>query len=179
MRSSRSASRPRSKRSALRLSGHKIGGQRRAFPEEILVHLLDEEFLRLRRAQVEPVLIHEHLHVLHPEFPGFLRDVVVYFLPQRMAFERDFVQPFHLFLELHAEHFARAGTNRARNLIESAASATHMNRILPTVALCRPAPGLSQLTLTGPEKPLTAMTGWCNFHSKSLALNQASKGELH
>ena len=124
--------RPRWKRSGLRLRRDEIGRQLRALAEEILVHLFEEEFLGLRGAEVEPVLVHEHLHVLHPHLPGFLGDAVVDLLPQRMAFERDFVQALHFLLELHAKDLARAWPDGVVDLVETAstASTSHAFRIL-------------------------------------------------
>ena len=124
--------RPRSKRSALRFRRDEIGRQLRALAEEVLVHLFEQEFLGLRGTEVEAVLVHEHLHVLHPHLPRFLGDVVVDLLPQGMAFERDFVQSFHLLLELHAEDFARARPDGVTDLVEiaSTASTSHSFRIL-------------------------------------------------
>src|SRR5664280_529001 len=74
--------------------------------------------------EVEPVLVHDHLHVLDPHLPGFLGNVLVDLLAQRMALERHFVHAFHLALELHAEDFARPGWNRVLNAVEPAASTT-------------------------------------------------------
>src|SRR5882724_7461318 len=132
MRSWTSASQPHCRCSALRLRRHEIGGQLRTLAEEVAVHLLDQKFLCLCGAEVEPILIHEHLHVLHPHFPRVLGDTLVDFLSKRVAFERDFVQAFQLLLKLHAKHLARAGTNGVRDLAESttAVSATHTFRIL-------------------------------------------------
>src|SRR5881392_3544940 len=67
-----------------------------------------QEFLGLCGSKVEPVLVHEHLHVLHPHLPGFFGNAVVDLLAERMAFERNLVQAFHFLLKLHAKNFARA-----------------------------------------------------------------------
>ena len=136
------ASRPRWKRSALRLRRDEIGRQLRALAEEILVHLFEQEFLRLGGAEIEAVLVHEHFHVLDPHLPRFLGDAVVDLLPQRMAFERDFVQSFHLLLELHAKNFARARPDGVADLVEiaSTASTSHSFRIL-LLLQCTP-PGM-------------------------------------
>src|SRR5579871_1558923 len=53
------------------------GRQRRALAEEIILHLLQQELLRLLRPQVQPVLVHDHLHLLEPHFPGFLGNVLI------------------------------------------------------------------------------------------------------
>src|SRR5579884_2209448 len=71
------------------------GRQSRAFPEEELLHLLQQKLLRLGVPQVEPVLVHDHLHALHPQLPGFLRDLLVDALAERVAFEWDFVEARH------------------------------------------------------------------------------------
>jgi len=91
--------------------------QRRALSEEVLLHLLQKKFLCLGRTQVEAVLVHEHFHVLDPHSPRLFRDVLINALAERMAFEWNFIQPFHLALELDAENTPRAFGNR-RNLIE-------------------------------------------------------------
>ena len=66
-------------------------------------HLLDEEFLRLGRGQVEAILVHEHLHVLDPHLPGFFRYVFVNLLADRVPVERRLIETGHLALELHAK----------------------------------------------------------------------------
>src|ERR1019366_7721352 len=124
--------RPRWKRSGLRSRRDEVGRQLRALAEEILVHLFEKEFLGLGGAEVEPVLVHDHLHVFDPHLPRFLGDVVEDFLPQRMALERDFVHALHLFLELHAKDLARARPDGVVDLVETAstASTSHEVRIL-------------------------------------------------
>src|ERR1019366_5362456 len=124
--------RPRWKRSGLRSRRDEVGRQLRALAEEVLVHLFEEEFLRLGGAEVKPVLVHDHLHVFDPHLPRFLGDVVEDFLAQRMALERDFVHSLHLFLELHAEDLARARPDGVIDLVETAstASTSHESRIL-------------------------------------------------
>ena len=82
------------------------GRKRRAFAEEVLFHLLDQELLRFLRAQVEAVLVHDHLHVLDPHPPGFLRHVVVDALAEGMAFEGNLVESGHFPLELRAKDHA-------------------------------------------------------------------------
>jgi hypothetical protein len=49
-----------------------------------------------------------------------------------MAFERDFVQPFHVLLELHAKNLAGARPDGVADLVEiaSTASTSHSFRIL-------------------------------------------------
>ncbi len=45
--------------------------------------------------------------MLNPTFPGFLGNVVVDALTERVTFERDFVETFGFFLQLHAEDTVR------------------------------------------------------------------------
>src|ERR1039458_1294960 len=134
---------PRWKRSGLRFRRDEVGGQLRTLAEEVLVHLFEEKFLGLRGAEVEPVLVHEHLHVLDPHLPRVLGDAVKDLLPQRMAFERDFVQSFHLPLELHAKDLPRAWPDGIVDLIKTAstASTSHAFRILLSAASYAPRPG--------------------------------------
>src|SRR5512133_3941565 len=77
MRNCDSALQPRWRRSGLRLRRYEIGRQLRALAEEVLVHLLQQKLLGLRRAKVEAIFVHEHLHVLDPHLPGLLGDAVV------------------------------------------------------------------------------------------------------
>lgn len=79
-----------------------FGRRRGTLAEEILFHLLDEEFLRFFGTKVQPVLIHEHFHVLNPHAPCLFRDVVVNALAKRMAFERDLGEPFHFAIQFDA-----------------------------------------------------------------------------
>src|ERR1035441_251302 len=125
--------RPRWRRLSLRSRRDEVGRQLCALAEEVLVHLLEKEFLRLGCAEVEPVLIYDHLHVLDPHLPRFLGDVVEDFLRHRMALERDFVHALHFFLELHAEDLARAWPYSVVDLVETAstASTSHVNQDSP------------------------------------------------
>ena len=63
-----------------------------AFAEEVFFHLLEQEFLRFGLAQVEAVLVHDHLHVFHPALPRLFRNVFVDALAQRVAVEGNFVE---------------------------------------------------------------------------------------
>src|SRR4051812_5448167 len=67
---------PRRKASFLARS-YKVRRQRGAFAEEILFHLLEQKILRFFRTKIEPVLVHQHLHVLHPHLPRLFRNVLV------------------------------------------------------------------------------------------------------
>ena len=51
--------------------------QRRAFAKEELLHLLDQELLRLRGPGLQAVLVQQHLLPVHPLAPRRLRDVLV------------------------------------------------------------------------------------------------------
>jgi len=66
---------------------------RRAFPEEVLFHLLQDEFLGFRSAEVQTVLVHDHLHLFHPHGPGLFRNVIVDALTQRMSVKRRLGKP--------------------------------------------------------------------------------------
>jgi len=72
---------------------HELRGECRAIAEEVLLHLLEEEFLRFRVAEVQPVLVHEHLHVLEPQLPRLFRDVLVDALSERVPFEGNSSSP--------------------------------------------------------------------------------------
>src|SRR5262249_19167327 len=54
-----------------------IGRELGALAEEELLRLVEEDLLPALGREVESVLIHDHLRVLEPELPRFLRDVVV------------------------------------------------------------------------------------------------------
>src|ERR1022692_3738049 len=124
MRNCDSTSPPRSRHLGLSFLWDEIRRQGGPFAEEIIVHLLQQEFLRLLGAEVEPILVHEHLHVLDPHLPGFLGDVLENLLPERMALEGRLIEPFHLLLELHAKDLARSGVNRILYLVKGAAAAS-------------------------------------------------------
>src|ERR1039457_1669791 len=96
-----------------------IGGQGRPGAKEETVHRLDEELLGFPVAEVEPVLVHNHLHAVHPHLPGLLGNVVVDLLPKRMAIERHFVEALHFALDLHTEHLVGALRNRLIHNVES------------------------------------------------------------
>ena len=49
----------------------------RAFPEEELFHLADNDFLILLPCRVQAVLVQQHLAEFHPLIPSLLRDVLV------------------------------------------------------------------------------------------------------
>jgi hypothetical protein len=106
-----------------------IRRQRCALSKEVLLHLLEEEFLSLWSTKIQTVLVHEHLHVLHPHSPRLFRDVVVDPPPQRMAFERNFLQSFHLVLELDAKNAPCAFRNRLRLIEVRRNTTTHRVRI--------------------------------------------------
>src|ERR1017187_2637406 len=96
-----------------------IRRQGRTVAKEETVHLLDEELLGFPGAEVQAVLVHEHLHAVHPHLPGFLGNVVVDLLPERMAVERHFVEALHFALELHTEHLVGALRSRLIHNVES------------------------------------------------------------
>src|ERR1017187_579301 len=83
--------------------------KRRTFAKEVVFHLLQKEFLRFLRPQVEAVFVHDHFHVLQPELPRLFGNVVVDALTERMTFEGNLVQTGHFPLELDAKYLAAAG----------------------------------------------------------------------
>src|SRR5438105_774112 len=83
-----------------------VGRERRALAEEVLLGLVEEDLVRLLAAAGQAVLVHDHLEVLEPHLPGFLRDVVVDALPQLVG-ERLVLQAGQLSLELLALHHPR------------------------------------------------------------------------
>src|SRR5437773_1027712 len=107
---------------------HEIRWQGGACAEEIVVHLFEEKLLSLSGSQVQPVFVHEHLHVLHPHLPSFFGDAFEDLLPERVAFERNLIEPFHLPLEFHAKHLTRAGADLSRHRRHTAT--THSNLLV-------------------------------------------------
>jgi hypothetical protein len=105
-----------------------------AFSEEVLLHLLEEEFLSFRSTKIETVLVHKHFHVLDPHAPRLFRDVVIDALPERMAFEGNLLQPFHFALEFDAENSPRPFGNRLKLIEIRGSTAAHRVRI----AVARP-----------------------------------------
>src|SRR5579864_7110198 len=110
---------------SLRFWRHVTWRQRRAFAEEIIFHLLEQEFLRFLSAEVQPVLVHDHLHLLQPHLPGFLGDALIDALAERMAIEGRLVEPRHFLLEFDAEDFASAAGFFFDSGTEHSAAATH------------------------------------------------------
>src|SRR5208282_4313742 len=72
-------------------------GQVGAFAEEVLGHLFDEEFLSLGCPGLEAVFVEEHLLVLKPFAPGFLRNILVDLLA-KVAVEGRLFEAFHFLL---------------------------------------------------------------------------------
>ena len=97
---------------ALMGDGNKVRRRRGALPKEILLHLLNDEFLGVGRTEIEPILIHEHLQMLHPTLPGFLRNVVVNALTEGVSFERNLVETFGFLLQFDAENTVRSSSHR-------------------------------------------------------------------
>src|SRR3954463_14270010 len=89
-----------------------IGRKCSTFAEEILLHLLDDELLRLGSTQVQTVLVHQHFHMVHPHAPGIFRYVVVDTLTEWMTLERNFGQALQLTLKLDAEDLSRSLRDR-------------------------------------------------------------------
>src|ERR1039457_2376199 len=110
--------------SCLRLWRHVSRRKRGALAEEVIVHLFDDKFLRLRSAQVQAILVHDHLHVLKPHAPPFFGDIFIDLLAQRMSVERNFAEARHLFLEFHTEHLPACGLD-ARRKWRTSTTTTH------------------------------------------------------
>ena len=72
-------------------------------------HPSEQERLRLLRSEVEPVLVHDHLHVLEPHLPGFLGNVFVDTLAERMIVEGRLVEAGKFLVQLDAENFVLHG----------------------------------------------------------------------
>src|SRR5579872_4843979 len=71
-----------------------------AFAEEVFFHLFEQELLGFGLAEVEAVLVHDHLHVLDPTLPGFFGNVLVDALPQRVPVKGNFVEAGGFLLQL-------------------------------------------------------------------------------
>src|SRR5262249_41692482 len=54
-----------------------VGGELRAFAEEELLCLVEQDLVGLLRAARQPVLVHDHLEVLQPHLPRILRNALV------------------------------------------------------------------------------------------------------
>src|ERR1039457_1787989 len=80
-----------------------LGGKRRTFAEEELLHLFDEEILCLRSPGLEAVFIEEHLLPLYPFGPSRLGNALVNLLTE-FGVERRLVEAFHLFLVFYAKY---------------------------------------------------------------------------
>src|SRR3954470_23043356 len=77
----------------------------RAFAEEELLHVMHDDLLRLLVRWVEAVFVDDHLGVLAPQPPRFLRDGLVDAVAQ-LAIERRLVEPGQLLAQLDAFHHA-------------------------------------------------------------------------
>src|SRR6218665_3659043 len=77
------------------------GGDVGPFTEEVALHLLPQVLARLGIRARETVLVHQHLLVLGPGLPGFLRDLLVDLLAQLARVRRE-IEAFGLLLQLHA-----------------------------------------------------------------------------
>jgi len=103
--------------------------QRRALAEEIIFHLLQQKFLRFLGTQVQPVLVHDHLHLFQPHLPRLFGDVFVDSLAQGVVIEGSLVQARHFFLELDAENLPAGLVGFLNWRTGHAATATHNIRI--------------------------------------------------
>src|SRR5271157_4442683 len=82
---------------------HEFRGQGGALAEKELLHLLDQELLRLRGPGLETVLVEQHLLPVHPLGPGRLGDVLEDLLTE-LRVEGRFVQALHLLLVANAKY---------------------------------------------------------------------------
>src|SRR5437870_3619650 len=84
---------------------HVLLGGRYSFSKEILLHLLDDDFLIFAPRRIQPVLIQQHLAEFCPRVPRLLRDVLVDFLAQ-LSIKRRLVQSREFLLKFDAENFS-------------------------------------------------------------------------
>src|SRR5439155_17428526 len=81
----------------------------------MILHLLREVVARLLVGEVEPVLVHQHLLVLEPLLPRFLRHVLEDALAELAGIGRE-IEPLGLAPELDALDYARhVSSMRARS----------------------------------------------------------------
>src|SRR6266705_773540 len=84
---------------------HVLLGRCYSFSKEILLHLLDDDFLIFAPRRIQPILIQQHLAEFCPRVPRLQRDVLVDFLAQ-LGIKRRLVQAGEIFLEFDAENFS-------------------------------------------------------------------------
>src|SRR5438046_7038345 len=84
---------------------HVLLGRCYSFSKEILLHLLDDDFLIFAPRRIQPVLIQQHLAEFCPRVPRLLRDVLVDFLAQ-LSIKRRLVQSREFLLKFDAENFS-------------------------------------------------------------------------
>src|SRR5688572_6360407 len=122
----------------------------RAAAEEELLHLLDQEFARLRVDRRQAILVEQHRLVLQPALPGFLGNVLVDTLPE-LAGVRRIVEAFGFDAEHHAFHrschdlhFSLRHTMRSR-AVAVATSTPSSSRSSPAVSALRSSRDTSRL----------------------------------
>ncbi len=88
------------------LFGFEVGGESRAFAEEVFLAFGHPDALAVFAHQVEAKLVDEHFRVFEPHFPGGLRDGIEESCAER-AFEGGFVKTFCFLTEFDAlDHFS-------------------------------------------------------------------------
>src|SRR2546430_14906771 len=93
--------------------------------EEVLVGLIEGVRFRLLAPAGQGVLVRDHLEMLEPHLPRFLRNVVVDLLAE-LVVERAVLQPGKLLLKLHALHHPRhVTTSTGRGCITGSGAACH------------------------------------------------------
>src|SRR5207248_3079758 len=112
-------------RSALAARWNVAGWESGPFAKEEILHLFEEELLRFLGAEVEAVLVHDHLHMLHPQLPGLFGDVFIDALAEGVAFERHLVEAGHFLLELNAMDHASTLVRFHCLLLTKRVAATH------------------------------------------------------
>lgn len=78
----------------------------RAFAEEELLHLLNEELLGLGSPRLKPVFVEEHFLVVDPLAPRRLGDILVDFLSE-FRVERGLVEALHLLFVTNTKYCMR------------------------------------------------------------------------
>lgn len=109
----------------------------RSGAKEVLLHLLDEELLRLGLPRLQAVFIEQHLGVLSPHLPGLRAHIFIYLLPQ-FGIERGFIQAGEFASKLCAFDHTRHGNivTRGGNDAPTRQGSSRSGRILnPFLAL--------------------------------------------
>src|SRR5262249_39519016 len=84
--------------------------KRRAFAEEVLLHLLNDHLLVFPAGGVQAVFVQEHLAELRPGIPGILGDIFVDPVSQ-FRVKRRFITTWELLIQLRAGRLVIAHSN--------------------------------------------------------------------